>query len=211
MRKVILAAALAAALAGCSSEPQKPRPEGAPQPAAQPEKKADYETGRAAFQKTFIAARGWAADAKPYRLESQYTKGAPVKEGKAGVWRTVFASPSRRATKPFVWSGVDADDAPPQGVNPGAEDSFNPSNPYTQPFDISFLKKDSNEAFEVAQKKGGEKLFQKDPEQPVIYKLDWNGKQNQLVWRVIYGTSEADAKLKVRVDATTGEFLKVEK
>jgi len=34
---------------------------------------------------------------------------------------------------------------------------------------------------------------------------------NNLVWHVIYGNSRADAKLKVAVDATTGEFIRIEK
>src|SRR5947209_8665382 len=45
------------------------------------------ETGRFAFQKTFIAARSWAQDAKPVNLESQVTKAFNGQSGKAGVWR----------------------------------------------------------------------------------------------------------------------------
>lgn len=213
MKKLWMSLLLAAAVAGCSSEPQKPKTEGGDQkPRAQaPEAKNDYETGRAAFQKTFIAARGWAADARPYRIESQYTNDAPVGEGKAGVWRVLFASASKRAVKPFVWSGVASDDAPSPGINPGSEDDYSLTNPNTQPFDIGFLKQDSDKAFEVAQAHGGEKLLKKTPSQPVVFVTDWRPKQNQLVWRVLYGTSAGDAKLRVVVDATTGEFLKVER
>ena len=45
-------------MTACSSEPAKPAEVAKPQP-----KPADFLTGRAAFQKIYIAARGWARDA----------------------------------------------------------------------------------------------------------------------------------------------------
>jgi hypothetical protein len=45
----------------------------------------------------------------------------------------------------------------------------------------------------------------------VIYVCDWNRNTNQLIWHVIYGVSRETAKLTVAVDASTGEFLRVEK
>lgn len=208
MRKTWLLLLLATLVAGCSSEPEKKETATPAKPAA---KKNEYETGRVAFQKTYISARGWAADAKPFRLESNCGYDAPAAEGKCGVWKAVFASAELRAIKPFVWSGVNAPDAPAPGVNPGPEDDFNPSNPNTQPFDLAFLKEDSDKAFEVAQKHGGEKLMKANPKQPVTFVLDWWPKENKLKWHVIYGTGVADAKLRVAVDATIGAFLKVEK
>jgi hypothetical protein len=173
--------------------------------------KDEYITGRMSFQKLMIQAHLWAADARPYRLESQYTKGAPLLEGKAGVWRGNFASPSRAAVKAYTWSGVTADDAPERGVLPGTEDTFNPNNVSTQPFDLAYIKKDSNEALTVAQEHGGKKITDKDPKQPIVYVLDWNPRSSTLIWHVIYGDSAADAKLRIAVNATTGEFIAVEK
>jgi len=208
---VLLALAAALILGGCSSEPEKSGTEGAAKPAAKPAAANSYETGRVAFQKAYVTARGWSADVKPFRLESQYTKDAPVGQGKAGVWRAFFASAQRTAAKPFVWSGVTAADAPAPGITPDAEDFWSPSNATTQPFDLNFLKQDSDKAVAVAQEHGGDKLTKKDPAQPIIFQLDWSPKENKLKWHVIYGTSLTDAKLRVAVDATTGEFLKVEK
>jgi hypothetical protein len=45
----------------------------------------------------------------------------------------------------------------------------------------------------------------------VQYVLDWNRRENNLVWHVIYGTDRDSAKLRVAVDATTGGFLRLEK
>jgi hypothetical protein len=45
----------------------------------------------------------------------------------------------------------------------------------------------------------------------VIYVCDWNHNTNELVWHVIYGASRDAAKLTVAINATTGEFIRVEK
>src|SRR3954464_13300692 len=82
-------------LGGCSSEPEKPKQEASaakPAESKPAESGNQYETGRVAFQKAYVTARGWAPDAKPYRMESSYTTDAPVVQGKAGIWRAPRAS-----------------------------------------------------------------------------------------------------------------------
>jgi hypothetical protein len=106
-----------------------------------------------------------------------------------------------------VWSGSDPD----RGVNPGLQDTYNPNNASTHAFDIAFLKIDSDKAFEVAQKHGGDKLLAKEADTPVLYILEWDNVANELVYHVIYGNSRDDAKLKVAVNATSGEFIRIEK
>ena len=199
-------------LVSCSSE-KKVATEAPSQPAAAKPatKEAQYDTGRTAFQRMFVAARAWAPDVKPFRLQSQFAADAPSAEGKAGLWRASFASPSRRMMKLFVWSGLVGPDVPEQGISFSAEDSWSASNSSTQPFDIGFLKVDSDRAYEVAQKNGGEKLTRKDPKQPVVFLLSWDAAKNQLVWHVLYGDNPAEAKLRIAVDATSGAFLRVEK
>jgi hypothetical protein len=201
-----LALTLLTLLSACSSESNKPAETTKPEP-----KKPELIMGRSAFQKVYIAARGWAPDAKPYRLESTATSDGNGHDGKWAVWRGSFASPSRRSVKSYTWSGSEADGAPARGVNPGIEDSYSPSNSSTQVFDIAFLKKDSDEAFATAQKHGGDKVLEKAPETPVIYVCDWNHNTNELVWHVIYGAIREGAKLTVSVNASTGEFIRVEK
>lgn len=211
MKKLLLGILALGLLAGCSSEPEKAASTGGAKPA--PAKPAnDYQTGRLTFQKLYVTARAWAADAQPFRLESQYTKGAPVAEGKAGIWRASFASPQRRTAKSYLWSGTASEEqALERGISPGLEDTFNPSNPSTHPFDLAFLKVDSDQAFQVAQAHGGKELLKKTPDQPVFFTLDWDSLDNRLVWHVAYGEKRSDAKLTVAVDASTGAFLKVEK
>jgi len=204
MKKLLLGFCALCLLTGCSSEPPKPAEK--PQP-----KGPEMVTGRTAFQKCYIAARGWARDAQPYRLQSQITTDSPGKDGKADLWQAFFASPAQRGVKPYTWSGTDVGDAPSRGINPGNEDNYSPSNASTQIFDMQFLKIDSDQAFDVAQKHGGDKLLEKSPDTPVLYVLDWTSTTNQLIWHVIYGTTRDEAKLRVAVNATTGEFIRVEK
>ncbi|MGA8270425.1 MAG: PepSY domain-containing protein [Candidatus Sulfotelmatobacter sp.] len=194
-----------ALLAACDSNTSK-TPEAKPEP-----KGPELLTGRAAFQKVFIAARNYAIDAKPFRIESVPTTDANGHDGKSAVWRASFASPTVHGVKPFIWSGSNAPDAPSRGVSPGNEDVYNPTNASTQIFDVAFLKIDSDQAFDVAQKHGGDKILEKDPSTPAIFICDWNHNTNQLVWHVIYGSDRDNSKLTVAVNATTGEFIRVEK
>jgi hypothetical protein len=204
MKKLLLIVLAVSWLAGCSSTPtptaEPPKPKG-----------PELETGRAAFQKLYVAARGWARDAQPYRLESMVNSDSNGHDGKSAIWRGGFASPVQRSAKPFTWSGTDAKDAPPSGMNPGTEDTYNPSNASTIVFDINFLKTDSDKAFEIAQQHGGDKLLEKTPDTPVLYILEWNRLENMLVWHVIYGSSRDEFKLKIAINATTGEYVRVEK
>lgn len=192
-------------LGGCSSEPSKPAE-------TKPEVKTpDLITGRSGFQKVYVAARGWGQDATPYKLESTITSDGNGHDGKAAIWRGSFAAPSRRSEKSYTWSGSTAEGAPEKGVNPGIEDSYSPTNASTHIFDMAFLKVDSDQAFATAQKHGGDKILEKEPDTPVSYVCDWNHNTNELIWHVIYGTSRDNAKLKVAVNASTGEFIRVEK
>ncbi len=192
-------------LAGCNSNQPA-------QPAAQPgPKPAETLTARSAFQKVFIAARNYAVDVKPFRIQSTPTTEDNGQDGKSAIWISSFASALQHGVKPFIWSGSNAPDAPSRGVSPGNEDTYNPSNASTQIFDVAFLKIDSDQAFAVAQKHGGEKILEKDSSKPVIFICDWNHNTNELTWHVIYGSSRDASKLTVAVNASTGEFIRVEK
>lgn len=148
---------------------------------------------------------------KPYRIESVATSDGNGHDGKWAVWRGNFASAAQRSEKGFTWSGSSADGAPSRGINPGTEDSYSASNASTQVFDMAFLKIDSDQAVETAQKHGGDKVLEKAPDTPITFVCDWNHNTNELVWHVIYGAVREGAKLTVAVNASTGEFIRVEK
>ena len=193
-------------LTGCSSESNKPAEQ------AKPEVKGpELITARSGFQKAYVAARGWNQDARPYRLESVVSTDGNGHDGKWAIWRGGFASAAARVTRTYTWSGSSADGAPARGVSFGIEDSYNASNSSTQIWDMAFLKIDSDQAVETAQKHGGDKVLEKAPDTPVTFVCDWNHNTNELVWHVIYGAQREGAKLVVAINASTGEFIRVEK
>jgi hypothetical protein len=200
---VFLLFAVALLLLGCESSPEKPQ-SGA---GANQQNKPEFQTGRFALQKMIAPARLWAADAQPIRMISSTGKDNLGHNGQSAFWQTTFASPARQRSESFSWSGHLGPDAPPRGVDHSSEDSFNPANRSTQPFDLAFLKVDSNQAFDVAQQHGGKQLLEKNPNQEVMYLLDWDPLMGQLRWHVIYGDRENASHLTVLVDAATGNFL----
>ncbi len=191
-------------LAACQSGTKSTA--GAP-PAEKKEKPAECVTARVIFQKFLASARMWAPDAKPYRVTSESIRDCTGKDGTASVWRGWFASPARRTIKLFTWVGS----GPERGITSGTEDTYNPSNSSTQIFDPMYLKIDSDKAFSMAQQHGGEKRLKATPNLPVLYILDWNPRENQLVWHVLYGGTGMDTQLRVAVDASSGNYLRVEK
>jgi hypothetical protein len=194
--------AAAVLLAGCDSSPKKTEtPSAAKQTATN-----DSETGRFGLQHMLPAARLWNADAKPVRVESVTLGGSDGHDGKSPFWRGTFGSAARQKAITFTWSGVASPDTP-KGVNHGPEDSYNPANRSEQGYDLAYLKTDSDQAFEVAQKHGGKELLDKNPKQQVIYLLDWDSRTDTLNWHVIYGDSESSAKLTVIVNASEGRFV----
>lgn len=205
-----------AVLVGCNSSNQKTQSSNETKPApAAPAFQSTFLTGREALQKMYIAARTWAPDAKPYTLQSIATKEDNGQDGKAGIWGAGFASPSKGKMKVFSWSGLNSPDAPEPGVSSRPEDTYSPANTSTSVFDMAYLKIDSGgpeetTAFAVAEKHGGDKLTKKDKDTKVYYTLTWIGRENKLMWRVLYG-DQTQPKLAIDVDASTGAFIKTEK
>lgn len=193
-------------ICACTSAPEKPA-----QPAEAKAEAPTLYTGREAIYKMYIAARNWTGDAQPFRLEAQPTKAASGKDGKYAVWRASFGSASRHTAKTFTWSGVKEQDAPEPGTSFGAEETYNPSNSFTKTFDVAFLKSDSDKAVQVATQHGGEKLVKQNANMPVICVAEWDTHENSLLWHVQFGGTGSEAKLTVLVNATTGDFVRVEK
>lgn len=182
-------------MTGCSSQPSTPAAAEKTQPKA-----PETITGSGAFFKCYITARGWAADAQPFRIESAQSKG---RDGKAGKWRAGFASVARHSIQSYTWSNGD--------ISHGTEDTYSPTNSSTQVFNVQALKVDTDKAFPVAQEHGGDKLLEQEPDTPVFYVLEWNRQAGELVWHVVYGTDRNSAKLRIAVNASTGDFSRVEK
>ena len=76
---------------------------------------------------------------------------------------------------------------------------------------MNFLKIDSDGAFNTAQKHGGATLLKKTPDALTKYVLIWDPHAARLVWSIRYAPSGNAAKLNVIVNASTGEFVYIEK
>lgn len=176
-------------------------------PAPAPKKEAVLYTGKSCFSQMAGMAGRWQQDALPFHMESGLNAESNGHDGKSTVWHGLFASASRRTYKAFACSGSLLAEEPPKGVTSAAETPYAPNVPLLmfQPF---LLHTDSDEAFKMAQEKGGAKLMEKDPQQPVIYLLDWDSRNKQLLWVVVYGTSSKDSKGAGVIDAGTGKFLR---
>ena len=193
-------------LSGCSSTPETSTSTPTTKPVEK--KEAVLYTGKPCFTRMVDQARRWSADAMPIHYESVLNSESQGHDGKATVWQGTFMSPSRRSARVFTCSGSILADAPPEGVTGRPEMPASASVPM---FDPSFLGSDSDNAYTLAQEKGGSKLMEKDPKQPVIYALSWDASKKQLIWIVVYGTDLKDSKGVGVVDASTGKFLRASK
>jgi Herpesvirus dUTPase protein len=208
----MLAVAPAIMLMTACSSPSTPSSGGSQtQSAAAPAKKEPVlYTGKACFsQMTGMAAR-WQPDAVPFHMESALNAESSGHDGKATIWRGMFASPNRRTYKVFTCSGSRLREEAPIGITSGAEVAYGPTVPALL-FQAFLLNTDSDQAYALAQEKGGAKLMEKNPQQPVLYTLDWNPKDKALLWVVFYGSSTSDSKGIGVIDATTGKFLRAAK
>jgi hypothetical protein len=199
-------------LIACSSPTTTPSGNAPTQPSSQamPKKEPVLYTGKACLTQVADKAVRWQADALPFHMESALNAESTGHDGKSTIWRAMFASPSRRTYKVFTCSGSRLREEAPIGVTSTAETPYAPNVPGLL-FQSFYLTTDSDKAFTLAQEKGGSKLLEKDPKQPVLFSLDWDPKQKQLLWVVIYGTAANDSKGMGVIDASTGKFLRVAK
>jgi hypothetical protein len=201
--------AIGAMLVACSS-PNTPSPTSTETASAPVKKEPAFYTGKSCLTQMADKAARWQADAVPFHMESGLNAESSGHDGKSTVWRAMFASPARRTYKAFTCSGSRLRDEPAIGVTSGTESAYAP-NVNQLMFPSFFLTADSDKAYAVTQENGGKKLLEKDPSLPVMYSLDWDAKKKELLWTVIYGTSQHDSKGMGVVDAGTGKYLRAAK
>ncbi len=195
------------AMVACGSPAPTPS---STQPSAAVKKEPALYTGKACLSQMVSAAARWQPDALPVHLESHLNAESNGQEGKSTVWRAMFASAGRGTSRAFTCSGSRLKEEPSIGVSASAEIASAPgiASSMFQPF---MLTVDSDRAFAVSKEHGGDALLKKDPQQPVLYTLDWDSKKKELVWGVTFGTSSADSKGFAVIDASNGKFLRAGK
>lgn len=194
-------------VAACSSSTPAPS---STQPTVAAKKEPALYTGKACLSQMASAAARWQADALPLHMESHVNAESNGQEGKATIWRAMFASAGRGTSRAFTCSGSRLKEEPSIGVSATTEIGSAPgiASSMFQPF---LLTVDSDRAFAIAKEHGGDALLKKDPQQPVFYTLDWDSKRKELVWGVVFGTSPSDSKGVGVIDASNGKFLRAGK
>ncbi|HZP62435.1 MAG TPA: hypothetical protein VFB28_03390 [Terriglobales bacterium] len=174
------------------------------------QKEATLYTAKQCFTSMVGLAQRWQPDALPFHMESELTTEATGQGGKATIWRAMFASQSRGLMKSFVCSGSVDPSAPARGYTSSADSPFPPNVPALI-FDPAYFQNDSDKAFATSLEHGGSGLLKQNAKQPVTYLLDWDAKQETLLWTVIYGKSQADRKGQCVINASTGAFIRAGK
>jgi len=191
-------------MGSCSTPPATTPPPVTRTPQAQTE--PTLYTAKQCFGSMVNLAQRWQPDALPFHMESELTSETTGQGGKSSIWRAIFASQSRGTMKSFVCSGSRDPSAPARGYTSSAESPYPPNVPALL-FDPSYFQNDSDKTFATTLDHGGSALIKHDPEQPVVYLLDWNAKQKALLWTVIYGKTQTDRKGICVVNAATGAFI----
>ncbi len=183
------------------SEPPKP----AVEKKKEPLKPAEPVTGRQALQYMYSAARAWTPDAQILRLNSIALSQVKPEPGKSGAWQATFVSASRRLSRSWTYSVVEAEGNLHKGVFAGLEEGY-PSSGQAKPFQFLAVKFDSDEAYKTALKKSAD-YVKKNPDKPISMLLELTGRFPDPAWRVIWGESVGRSNYSIFVDATTGEYL----
>lgn len=211
---LVLAMFSAVLLGGCGSTPPpstSTQSQSVNPAASQAEQKAVVlYTAKKCFTNMSALAQRWQADAMPFHMESELNSEATGQDGKATVWRALFASRTRGSMMAFTCSGSVLPAAPPYGITSAAETPYSANIPSLM-FDKAYLQQDSDAAFAATLKHGGDAFVKKDPKQPVLYLLDWDSKQKKLVWTIIYGKSTTSRQGVCVIDAASGAFLRAGK
>ena len=161
-------------------------------------------TGREAFQRMYISARGWASDAAPVQLQSYNLPSIKAADGKAGAWQAVFDSASRHRSRTYSWSAVESEGNLHKGVFAGPEDASSASQ---RSFLVAFIKFDSDDALNAALKQPHVQAYlKKHPDRPLQFLLDFTDRVPDPAWRVMWGDSPSTAECTVFIDASTGKF-----
>jgi hypothetical protein len=163
-------------------------------------------TARFAFQRMYLQARGWAADAQPLRISDISLKEVASEAGKAAAWRVTFVSAQLGKSRSYSYSVVESPGNVYEGVLPGREESWSGSSGQARPFLHQMLKVDSDAAY-VAAANESKPYLKKNPNVPVHFLLEYTPRFPNPAWRVSWGETLGSSSHSVFVDGSTGRYL----
>jgi hypothetical protein len=187
-------------MASCAG-PSEPKPDKA-QSGAPPQP----VTARFAFQRMFIQARTWSADAQPLQVANLNLKEFPCVQGKCMAWRATFVSAQLRKALTYTYSVIDMPGIIHEGAMAGRDEPWSGPTGQARPFVQQMLKVDSDQAYEAAAKESTAYL-KKHPGLPVQFLLEFTGRFPIPAWRVMWGETIGASNYSVFVDSITGNYV----
>jgi len=197
-------------LSACSSGPAKTtetKTDAGTAPKQAPAGPPEPIAAKTAFYKMYTPAHAWAADLVPISLKSGEVAGVKNADGKAGVWTAVFASPSQRAARTYVYAVADQLPDISKGVKAELAEAWTGPTNAVMPFQTTDFTVDSDAAYQTAAAKAAEWLKIKDnAEKPVSLSLGATSRfPAPAVWVVFFG-SQKSGYFSV-IDASNGKVI----
>jgi len=184
----------------------------APKPAAnvdtekkEPAKPPEAISARSAFFETYKTARSWATDLLALSVTSGEIPSIANKDGKAGLWTIVFASPSLKQARKFTWAVADSGADIRKGVNVDNAVDWAGATPTSMTFAATEFAVDSDAAYKTGLEKA-EAWVKAHPGEKVSFKLGNASKYAAPVWYIMWGTPKNG--FAALVNATTGVIVK---
>ena len=192
----ILLFGMVACIGPSERKPDKPQPSAPPQPV----------TARFAFQRMYIQAKTWSADAQPVQVGNLNLKGVPCVGGKCVAWRATFVSAQLRKALTYTFSVVNSPGVIHEGAMAGRDEPWSGPTGQWRPFIYQMLKVDSDQAYQAAVKESAPYL-RKHPDLPVQFMLEFAGRFPIPAWRVMWGETIGSSNYSVFVDSISGKYL----
>jgi hypothetical protein len=154
----------------------------------------------------YTAARGWASDAQPLTMNSIPLPDVKPEPGKVGAWQVTFVSQAQSKARTYTYSAIEAGGNLHKGVFAGLDQGWSGPRGTQKPFLMAAARKDSDDAYAVAMKKGAD-YAKKNPDKPISYLLESTSRFPNPAWRIIWGESAGTSNFSIYVDASTGQYL----
>ena len=161
-------------------------------------------TGKTAFYEMYDAAHMWAPDIQALSLTDGSVNGVQNADGKAGVWTAVFASPSMKQARTYVYSVADQLPTYEKGVKAEGTDPWGGPTATATPFAGTDVTVDSDAAYKTAADKAASWL-KDNPGKTAKISLGFATRFPAPVWYILWGDTKSGYA--AFVNAATGNVL----
>jgi hypothetical protein len=198
----VMVAALA--LSACSEAP-KPAAKDATEAKTEPAKAPEAVTAQLAFYEAYKPARTWATDLLALSVSSGEVPNIKNEGGKAGLWKIIFVSPSRKEARTFTYAVADSGDIR-KGITISDALPWAGATTTSSTFANSEFAVDSDAAYKTAVGEADAWLKKHPDEKAPSLRLGNASRFAAPVWYIMWGTSKNGYA--ALVNATTGAPIK---